>query len=109
MKFKEEEGLSGHERLPRAQILRIRSKVRRERLRLKRRAKKLERKMTSMGLVDSSNQLVNSMTLKSSNLNIHQLSPIRTSSEENMHRTQTMIGLRQNNSAMVEVQDFTQN
>ena len=85
MKLKEEEGLSGSEHLSRAQILRIRSKARRDRLRLKKRTQKLERKRTSMGLADSS-RLGNSMTMKSSNMNLG-LSPFRPQSREDMHRT----------------------
>ena len=85
MQLKEEEGLSGSEHLSRAQILRIRSKVRRERIRVKKRTQKLERKMTSMGLADTS-RLGNSMTMKSSNMNLG-ISPFRPQSNEDMHRT----------------------
>ena len=85
MKLKEEEGLSGSEHLSRAQILRIRSKARRDRIRVKKRTQKLERKMTSMGLADTS-RLGNSMTMKSSNMNLG-ISPFRPQSNEDMHRT----------------------
>ena len=85
MKLKEEEGLSGSEHLSRAQILRIRSKARRDRIRVKKRTQKLERKMTSVGLADSS-RLGNSMTMKSSNMNLG-LSPFRPQSREDMYRT----------------------
>ena len=83
MKLKEEEGLSGSEHLPRAQILRIRSKVRRERIRIKKRNQKLEKRMTSMGLNESS-RLGNSMTMKNIGGG---MSPFRPQSDEEMHRT----------------------
>ena len=108
MRLKEEEGLSGSERLPRAQILRIRSKVRRDRLRLKQRVKKMERKLTSMGIAESS-QLGNSMKMKTSNLSLG-LSPFRGQSGDEMHRTQTVAaGLNKDDSSMVGIQGFTTN
>ena len=56
--------------------------------------------MTSMGLNESS-RLGNSMTVKNIGGG---MSPFRPQSDEEMHRTQTMVGLRNNaDSSMVEI------
>ena len=62
--------------------------------------------MTSMGLNESS-RLGNSMTMKNIGGG---MSPFRPQSDEEMHRTQTMVGLRNNtDNSMVEIQGFTNN
>jgi len=78
MREKEGEGLAGSDRLSKATVTKIRKQVRRERQRAKKKVQKLERKLTSMGMVETS-QLGQSMTMKSSNMNLG-LSPIRTQS-----------------------------